>query len=85
LSIKRIPRTLLGFVTLTACTILWLLFFSDLDHPFEGTRNVDSQPCNDLASVVLRETTQRLLRKRLTTSRQDVIVSASEPAGVNRP
>ena len=77
LSIKRIPRTLLLFVTVTACTISFLLFFfpfhnlalglvaiavttmllffahfvlSDLDYPFEGTCNVDSQPFNDLAT-----------------------------------
>ena len=77
LSVKRIPRTLLLFVTLTACTILFLLFFfpfhnlalglvaiaittmllffahfvlTDLDNPFEGTWNVDSQPFNDLAT-----------------------------------
>jgi hypothetical protein len=77
LSVKRIPRTLLLFVTVTACTISFLLFFfpfhnlalglvaiavttmllffahfvlSDLDNPFEGTWNVDSQPFNDLAT-----------------------------------
>ena len=32
LSVKRIPRTLLLFVTLTACTILFLLFF----YPFHN-------------------------------------------------
>jgi len=77
LSVKRIPRTLLLFVTLTAATILFLLFFfpfhnlalgpvaiaiatmllffahfvlTDLDNPFEGTWNVDSEPFNDLAT-----------------------------------
>lgn len=77
LSVKRIPRTLLLFVTLTASAILFLLFFfpfrnlalglvavaittmllffahfvlTDLDNPFEGTWNVNSQPFNDLAT-----------------------------------
>jgi hypothetical protein len=77
LSVKRIPRTLLLFVTLTAGTILFLLLFypfhnlalgmvaiaittmllffahfvlTDLDNPFEGTWNVNSQPFNDLAT-----------------------------------
>ena len=77
LSAKRIPRTLLSFVALTAFTILFLLllypfhnlamgliaiavaamllFFAhfvltDLDNTFEGTWNVSSQPCADLAT-----------------------------------
>jgi len=77
LSAKRIPRTLLLFVTLTAFAILFLLLFypfrnlalgvvsialttmllffahfvlTDLDNPFEGTWNVDSQPFDDLAT-----------------------------------
>jgi hypothetical protein len=77
LSVKRIPRTLLLFVTLTASTILFLLFFypfhnltlgmvaialatmllffahfvlTDLDNPFEGTWNVDSEPFSDLVT-----------------------------------
>jgi hypothetical protein len=77
LSVKRIPRTLLLFVTLTASTILFLLFFypfhnlalglvsiaittmllffahfvlTDLDNPFEGTWNVNSQPFSELAT-----------------------------------
>src|SRR5579871_1532595 len=77
LSVKRMPRTLLLFVTLTAFTILFLLLFfpfhnvalglvaialttmllffahfvlTDLDNPFEGTWNVDSQPFADLAT-----------------------------------
>jgi len=77
LSVKRIPRTLLLFVTLTASTILFLLFFfpfrnpalgvisaalttmllffahfvlTDLDNPFEGTWNVNSQPFSDLVT-----------------------------------
>jgi Protein of unknown function (DUF4239) len=77
LSVKRIPRTLLVFVTLTASTILFLLFFypfhnlalglvsiaittmllffahfvlTDLDNPFEGTWNVNSQPFSDVAT-----------------------------------
>ncbi len=77
LSVKRIPRTLLLFVTLTAFTILFLLLFypfhnpalgvvaialttmllffahfvlTDLDNPFEGTWNVDSQPFADLVT-----------------------------------
>ena len=64
-------------MTLTACAILFLLFFdpfhnlalgrvaiaittmllffahfvlTDLDNPFEGTWNADSQPFNDLAT-----------------------------------
>jgi fatty acid desaturase len=74
LSVKRIPRTLLLFVTLSASTILFLVFFypfhnlalgiaialatmllffahfvlTDLDNPFEGTWNVDSEPFSDL-------------------------------------
>lgn len=77
LSAKRIPRTLLLFVTLTAFTILFLLLFypfhnlalglvaialttmllffahfvlTDLDNPFEGTWNVNSQAFDDLAT-----------------------------------
>lgn len=77
LSVKRIPRTLLLFVTLTASTIIFLLFFfpfrnlalgmvaiaiaamllffahfvlTDLDNPFEGTWNVDSQAFHDVAT-----------------------------------
>ena len=77
LSAKRIPRTLLLFVTLTALTIPFLLLFfpfhnlvlgaisiaiatmllffahfvlTDLDNPFEGTWNVNSQPFEDLAN-----------------------------------
>jgi hypothetical protein len=77
LSVKRIPRTLLLFVTLTASTILFLLFFypfhnlalglvsvaittmllffahfvlTDLDNPFEGTWNVNSEPFSDLVT-----------------------------------
>lgn len=77
LSAKRIPRTLLLFVTLTAFTIPFLLLFfafhnlalgavsmaiatmllflahfvlTDLDNPFEGTWNVNSQPFEDLAN-----------------------------------
>jgi hypothetical protein len=77
LSVKRIPRTLLVFVTLTAFTILFLLFFfpfhnlalglvsvaittmllffanfvlTDLDNPFEGTWNANSQPFYDLST-----------------------------------
>jgi hypothetical protein len=77
ISVKRIPHTLLLFVTLTACAILFLLLFfpfhnlalglvaialttmllffahfvlTDLDNPFEGTWNVDSQPFADLAT-----------------------------------
>jgi hypothetical protein len=77
LSAKRIPRTLLLFVTLTAFTIPFLLLFfpfrnlalgivsiaiatmllffahfvlTDLDNPFEGTWNVNSQPFDDLAT-----------------------------------
>ncbi len=79
ISAKRIPRTLLLFVTLTALTILFLLLFfpfhnlalgvvaiaittmllffahfvlTDLDNPFEGTWNVDSQAFNDLIAKV---------------------------------
>jgi hypothetical protein len=77
ISAKRMPRTLFLFVSLTALTILFLLFFfpfhnlglglvsiaiatlllffahfvlTDLDNPFEGTWNVDSQPFEDLIS-----------------------------------
>lgn len=77
ISAKRIPRTLLLFVMLTALTILLLLFFfpfhslvlgvaalalttmllffahfvlTDLDNPFEGTWNVNSEPFGDLAT-----------------------------------
>jgi hypothetical protein len=77
LSAKRIPRTLLLFVNLTAFMILFLLFFypfhnlalglvsiaittmllfyahfvlTDLDNPFEGTWNVESQPFLELAA-----------------------------------
>ena len=77
LSVKRIPRTLLLFVTLTASAILFLLLFypfhnlalglvaialatmllffahfvlTDLDNPFEGTWNVDSQAFADLVT-----------------------------------
>jgi len=76
-SVKRIPRTLLLFVNVTALTILFLLFFypfhnlalgavsvaittmllffanfvlTDLDNPFEGTWNVDSEAFSDLAT-----------------------------------
>lgn len=79
LSAKRIPRTLLLFVTLTAFIILFLLFFypfhnlalglvsiamttmllfyahfvlTDLDNPFEGTWNVESEPFSELATKV---------------------------------
>jgi hypothetical protein len=77
LSVKRIPRTLLLFVRLTAFAILFLLLFypfhnlalglvaialttmllffahfvlTDLDNPFEGTWNVNSQPFDDLVT-----------------------------------
>ena len=66
LSVKRIPRTLLLFVTLTACPILYSALFypfhnlallcfahfvlTDLDHPFDGTGNVDAKPFDDLAT-----------------------------------
>ena len=36
LSVKRMPRTLLVFVTLTACTILFLLFFFPFRNPALG-------------------------------------------------
>jgi len=76
-SAKRMPRTLLLFVSVTALTIPLLLLFypfhnlalgmvaigiatmllsfahfvlTDLDNPFEGTWNVDSDAFNDLAS-----------------------------------
>lgn len=75
LSAKRMPRTLLLFVTLAASMILLLLFFfpfrnaamgvvavaitamllffahfvlTDLDNPFEGTWNVQSDPFAEL-------------------------------------
>ena len=77
LSRKRIPRTLLVFVTLTATAIVFLLLFfpfrnlalgliaiglttmllffahfvlTDLDNPFEGTWNVNSEAFDDLAT-----------------------------------
>ena len=77
MSAKRIPRTLLLFVTLTAATIIFLLFFfpfhnpalgmisisiatmllyfahfvlTDLDNPFEGTWNVNSEAFSDLVT-----------------------------------
>jgi len=76
-SAKRIPRTLLLFVSLTAVMILFLLLLfpfrnlalgvvsvaittmllyfahfvlTDLDNPFEGTWNVDSEAFRDLAA-----------------------------------
>ena len=64
LSVKRIPRTLLLFVTLTAMhDSVSALFYpfhnlaafahfvlTDLDNPFEGTWNVDAKPFGDLAT-----------------------------------
>jgi hypothetical protein len=76
-SVKRIPRTLFSFVTVTALAILFLLLFfpfhnlalgmtaigvatlllffahfvlTDLDNPFEGTWNVNSQAFSDVAT-----------------------------------
>jgi len=76
-SAKRMPRTLMLFVTVTACTIPFLFLFfpfqnlalgiisiaiatmllffanfvlTDLDNPFEGTWNVNSNAFNELAN-----------------------------------